>query len=147
MLFIWCDCDQTINTSCQRISGTEKPGQNKPSLGSNYVLTMRKNRLIDCSSAYDSVSGDWRLMKVTARQLMFLLYFIQFIHLYSCFVPFKRYISSWIVYDSGYMNIVQLFAYKTWIQCSWYPTYTTLWLVLFTTQLSFHLMQKLLKKL
>ena len=85
MLFIWCDCDQTIITSCQRISGTKKPGQNKPSLGSNYVCTMKKNRLIDCFSAYDSVSGDWRLMKVTARQLMFLLYlmnkFIQFIHL------------------------------------------------------------------
>ena len=88
MLFIWCDCDQTIIISCQRISGTEKQAKiSQAYLGCNYVLTMRKNRLIDCFSAYDSVSGDWRLMKVTARQLMVLLYlmnnFIQFIHLWS----------------------------------------------------------------
>ena len=38
VLFIWCDCDQTIITSCQRISGNKKPGQNKPSLGSTTYI-------------------------------------------------------------------------------------------------------------
>ena len=74
---------------------------------------------LSCFSAYDSVSGDWRLMKVTARQLMFLLYlknkysYWMWMHSHSCTAHFiGLYLFSLMYCSSFYLWMVHTYPHS-----------------------------------